>query len=142
MLVSRIRWLKDIFKLGIKAPITPDDIYKPKTSLESAKIVKTFIKIWSDELKNKNPSMLRLVFRIYGIRLIFWGMLNGISRTLMKSVKYFYRCDEQIVYLSLKKWDNKWFDDKVQQLLTIKLRIPGHSHVGVQRGTSCYSTFF
>lgn len=86
-----IRWLKGIFRLGIKAPITPDDIYKPKASLESEPIVDTFSKVWSDELKHKNPSLLRLVFRVFGIWLLFWGILTGISDTLLKSVKYFHR---------------------------------------------------
>lgn len=81
--------MKDIFKLGIKGPIPPDEIYKPKSTLESKKITDRFIQMWSDELKRKDPSVLRVIFNIYGVPLLFWGLSFSLLESAMRLVCYF-----------------------------------------------------
>lgn len=79
--------MKDVFKLGTKGPITPDEIYKPKSNLESRRITEKFVELWSEELKKKNPSVLRVVFKIYGFPLLSLGILFSILESSMRSVK-------------------------------------------------------
>ncbi|KAG4067325.1 hypothetical protein HA402_000316 [Bradysia odoriphaga] len=74
-------WTKDLFKRGMKGPIPPDEIYKPKSSLESKKITQKFIENWSDELKRKSPNLLRAIFRMYGASVLFWML----SFTILES---------------------------------------------------------
>lgn len=76
--------MKDIFELGLKGSITPDQIYKPKSSLESNKIVTQFVKSWTEELKNKHPSVLRVIFKIYGFSLIILGVMFSMVETSMR----------------------------------------------------------
>lgn len=80
--------MKDIFKLGIKGPIPPDEIYIPKSTLESKKITDRFIQMWSDELKRKKPSVLRVIFNIYGAPLLFWGLSFSLLESGMRFVLF------------------------------------------------------
>lgn len=78
--------MKDILKLGIKGPIPPDEIYKPKSTLECKVITDNFIQMWSDELKRKNPSVLRVIFKLYGTTLLFWGLTFSLLESAMRLV--------------------------------------------------------
>lgn len=80
--------MKDIFKLGIKGPIPPDEIYKPKSTLESKKVTGKFIEMWSDQLKQKNPSLLRVIFKYFGAQLLFWGLTFSIMESSMRLVSF------------------------------------------------------
>ncbi|XP_037030671.1 probable multidrug resistance-associated protein lethal(2)03659 [Bradysia coprophila] len=80
-------WTKDMFKLGMEGPIPPDEIYKPKSSLESKKITQKFIENWSDELKCKSPNLLRAIFRMYGAPVLFWGLSFSFLESAMKVVQ-------------------------------------------------------
>lgn len=78
------RWTKDIFRLGLKGPIPPDEIYRPKSTLESKKITDKFMENWTDELKRKNPNLLRAIFKIYGVPLLFWGLSFSLLESAMR----------------------------------------------------------
>ncbi|XP_037038321.1 probable multidrug resistance-associated protein lethal(2)03659 isoform X1 [Bradysia coprophila] len=77
-------WMKDVFKRGMKGPIPPDEIYRPKSTLESEKNTNTFIEKWSDELKLNSPSILRAIFKIYGAPLLLLGISFSILETAMR----------------------------------------------------------
>lgn len=81
--------MKDIFKLGLKGSISPEEIYKPKSELESKRITATFVELWSEELKNKKPSVLRVIFKNYGYSLIILGILFSVVETTMRLVNNF-----------------------------------------------------
>ncbi len=85
---NNFRWMKDIFRLGLKGPISPDEIYKPKATLESKRITDAFIEKWSEELKRENPSVLRVILKIYGVPLIFWGLTFCLMESAMRLDKY------------------------------------------------------
>lgn len=85
-----IRWMKDIFKLGLKGSILPEEIYKPKTALKSKTITAKFVELWSEELKNKHPSVLRVIFKSYGCSLLILGVLFSIIETTMRLVSTLY----------------------------------------------------
>ncbi|KAJ6637208.1 putative multidrug resistance-associated protein lethal [Pseudolycoriella hygida] len=77
-------WLKDIFKLGIKGPIPPDEVYKPKSTLESRKITQRFMELWSEESKRKNPQLLKVIFKMYGAPVLIWGLMFCVLETAMR----------------------------------------------------------
>lgn len=52
-------WIRDLYRTGLKRPITEDDIYEPLEDHESVKIADKFAELWQNELKRKNPSVLR-----------------------------------------------------------------------------------
>lgn len=66
--------MKDIYKLGTKGKLNTEDIYKIKSELAGKGITEEFIKLWSDEMKRKNPSMLKLMFNAFGKSVLFWGV--------------------------------------------------------------------
>lgn len=78
------RWMKDIFKLGLKGTISLDQTYKPKSSLESNRISTKFIKLWAKELKNDHPSVVRVIYKMYGFPLIILGVMFSIVETSMR----------------------------------------------------------
>lgn len=84
MLINR--WMKDLFKLGMKGPISPDEIYRPKSSLESETNSNKFVEKWSDELKRNSPSILRAIFKIYGVPLLLLGISFSIVESAMRWV--------------------------------------------------------
>lgn len=76
--------MKDIFKLGLKGSISPEEIYRPKSALESKIITSKFVELWSEELKNEQPSVLRVIFKNYGFSLVVLGALFSIVETTMR----------------------------------------------------------
>lgn len=76
--------MKDIFKLGLKGSISPEEIYRPKSALESKIITTKFVELWSEELKNEQPSVLRVIFKNYGCSLVVLGALFSIVETTMR----------------------------------------------------------
>lgn len=78
------RWLKNIFKLGNKGIIPLEEIYKPKSNLESKQITDSFIELWEEELTKKNPTVLRIIFKNYGCQYLFRGWSYSILEIGMK----------------------------------------------------------
>lgn len=70
----------------MKRPILPEEIYKPKSELESKTITDRFIQMWSNELKRKDPSVLRVIFNIYGTPLLFWGLTFSLLESVLRLV--------------------------------------------------------
>lgn len=79
--------MKDLFKLGLKGSISPEEIYKPKSALESKTITTKFVELWSEELKNKHPSVLKVIFKNYGGSLVILGALFSVVETTMRLVR-------------------------------------------------------
>lgn len=66
--------MKEIYKLGTKGILQPEDIYQIKSELASKSITEQFIKLWKDEMERKNPNMLRLLFKLFGKSVFLWGI--------------------------------------------------------------------
>ncbi len=75
------RWLKDIFKIGTKRPITDEDVYEVLDSHKSEDIVNQFSEKWDEELKKRNPSTMRLFYNMYGFWTIVVGLLFSLCET-------------------------------------------------------------
>lgn len=78
------RWMKDIYKLGTKGILQPEDIYQIKSELASKGITEEFIKLWKDEMKTKSPSMLRLLFKKFGKSVFLWGIMYSALDIAMR----------------------------------------------------------
>lgn len=77
-------WLKDLYRTGLKRPITDDDVYETINHHECEKVAQKFEKLWKDELATKNPSTLRMFYRAYGAPVIIIGLLFAICETVMR----------------------------------------------------------
>jgi ATP-binding cassette, subfamily C (CFTR/MRP), member 4 len=77
-------WLRSLYKIGLTRTITEDDIYETLKDHESEKIATKFTRLWSDELKKKNPSVLRMFYRAYGFWALLIGLMFSITETLIR----------------------------------------------------------
>lgn len=78
------RWLKPIFSIGLKRAIDDDDIYDVSNGMKSDQITEAFSKLWQLELKRKNPSIFRVVFKLYGCKMFICGIFYAIGETLAR----------------------------------------------------------
>lgn len=78
------RWMKDIYKLGTKGVLNPEDIYQLKSELGSKEITEKFIQLWADEMKRQNPSIFRLLYRNFGGSVLFWGICYSVLDIAMR----------------------------------------------------------
>lgn len=75
-------WLRSLYKTGLTRPITEDDIYETLKDHESEKIANKFTQLWTNEMKKKNPSVLRMFYNAYGFSAISIGLMFSIVETL------------------------------------------------------------
>lgn len=73
-----------MFKIGMKRAIEEEDIYAVPNDMQSDQNTKTFRKLWQMELKKKNPSILRVIFKLHGFSVLTIGMLFSIGETLAR----------------------------------------------------------
>jgi hypothetical protein len=77
-------WLRSLYKVGLTRTITEDDIYEILKDHESEKIATKFARLWSDELKKENPSVLRMFYRAYAFLAIAFAVLFSAIETLTR----------------------------------------------------------
>lgn len=80
-------WMKDLFRKGYQRPLTEDDLYDNKPTLNSQPLTNKFLKLWNDELTREKPSIFRMLFRAYGTLLIIMGVLYCVLETGCKVVQ-------------------------------------------------------
>lgn len=78
------RWLKDTFKIGIKRELEEHEIYEVTNSLRSDKNTEEFVTLWDEELKKPSPSILRLMFKLHGCGILFWGLMFSFFETFAR----------------------------------------------------------
>lgn len=71
-----------MFKIGLKRGIENDEIYEVTDTLRSERNTAVFAKAWESELKRKNPSMWRVMLKIYGFNVFSVSILFTIADTL------------------------------------------------------------
>lgn len=77
-------WLIDLYKAGMTRTITEQDVYKSIDHHECDRIAGKFTKIWDEELKQKNPSTIRMFCKAYGFPVITYGLLFSILETFLR----------------------------------------------------------
>lgn len=59
------RWLKDLFKIGLKKEILEDDLYKVCRDHNSKKVSRRFEMLWEEEMLKQRPSLIRVTLKVY-----------------------------------------------------------------------------
>lgn len=85
MFVNRIiRWLKDLFKVGLKRQIVEEDIYECNENHTSDSATKKFEMLWEDEQNKENPSLVRVALKTFWLRVFFVGIFYATFETCCK----------------------------------------------------------
>ncbi|XP_029346622.1 probable multidrug resistance-associated protein lethal(2)03659 [Acyrthosiphon pisum] len=77
-------WILKLVKKGLKKELDVIDLYTILDEDSSALLGSKLKKIWSNELKNatkknKKPSFLKALFRMFGLKLIIYGVYLAIT---------------------------------------------------------------
>lgn len=76
------RWLKPIITTGLRRAIQENDIYAVKTDMRSDLNTEELTKLWELECQQKQePSLFRILFKIYLCKVFFIGILFSIGVT-------------------------------------------------------------
>lgn len=73
------RWLKPLFKIGYERELDEDDIYAIPDGMQSAQNTETLAQEWDIELKRTNPSIIRVILRLYGYKAISVTFLFAVA---------------------------------------------------------------
>ncbi|EDW98328.1 probable multidrug resistance-associated protein lethal(2)03659 [Drosophila yakuba] len=79
-------WMRDLFKRGLQGPLTDEELYQHRKTLDSERVTNKFAELWDDELKRNNPSVVRMILRAYGKIFLPMGLAFSISETICKSL--------------------------------------------------------
>lgn len=82
-LIFHLRWMRRIFATGVKRPIEDDDVYAVPHDLQCEKSTLEFANLWNLELKKSNPSIFRVIFKLY-YKLILIGTIFATFETIAK----------------------------------------------------------
>lgn len=73
-----------MFTTGLSRTIEEEDIYDVKNNMRSDENTEKFTKCWQMELKKKKPSILRVIFKVYGFNFIILMVLFLIAETFAR----------------------------------------------------------
>lgn len=71
-------------RLGMKREINEDDIYAVTNDMRSDKNTEAFENEWQLELEKKNPSLVRVIMKLYGYRVITISTIVAVVNTLVR----------------------------------------------------------
>lgn len=78
------RWLRPLVKTSLTRDLNEDDIYEARDSMQSAQITDAFERLWQLELDKKNPSIIRVMFKLYGFEVLLITFLYSIASTTVR----------------------------------------------------------
>lgn len=73
-----------MFAIGLKRAIEEDDIYAVTSDMRSEQNTEAFSKLWNLELKKNNPSIFRVMWKLYGLKVLPVGLIYSIGETLAR----------------------------------------------------------
>lgn len=76
--------MKPLLQIGLKRSIEDDDIYAVGNSMRSDQNTDIFDKLWEQELKKANPSILRVIFKTHLYKVFIFGSLFSIVDIISK----------------------------------------------------------
>lgn len=84
--LSRITywWLRNIFYKGYRKPIDESDVFACLKEHESEDLHEKFKVLWSEEKVRKKPSMLKVFYRAFGPKTLFWGLAFSCVESLIR----------------------------------------------------------
>ncbi|GAB0093527.1 probable multidrug resistance-associated protein lethal(2)03659 [Sergentomyia squamirostris] len=80
-------WLKQLYKMGMKRPIEDEDVYETLPEHRCENLSNKFTKWWEEELKNKSPSLVRMIARAYGRNILIFGLLCSLTESGLRIVQ-------------------------------------------------------
>lgn len=81
-MINDFRYLRGLFKMGTSRSITEEDVYENLDEHKYDPIVQKFSVLWDEELKKKDPSVLRMFMKAYGFVTIGLGLLFSVIETV------------------------------------------------------------
>ena len=78
------RWLKDLFKIGLKRQIIEDDISECSKKHTSDKVTRHFEMLWEEEMLKSKPSLIRVATKVFWLKVIIVGFFFAIFETFCK----------------------------------------------------------
>ena len=79
-----IRWLKDLFKIGLKRQIVEEDIYECYQEHSSDEVTRNFEMLWEEEQTKPKPSLVRVATKTFWLRVIIVGIFFGTFESCCK----------------------------------------------------------
>lgn len=73
-----------MLKIGLNRGIEEDDIYDVINNMRSDHNTEEFAKCWELELKKTNPSIIRVIFKLQGNKIVVAGILSTIVEAIAK----------------------------------------------------------
>lgn len=70
-----------MFRMGMRRTIEEEDIYEVKNGMQSDRNTERFAELWQLELKKKNPSILRVIFKVFGLKFSVFALLFLVAET-------------------------------------------------------------
>ncbi|KAL5288615.1 ABCC4.2 family protein [Megaselia abdita] len=80
-------WMKEMFTKGCQGPIREEDLYKIDSQFESDKLSEKFNNLWSQEKCRPKPSIARVVWRAFGVKVLLVGVIYAIVQTITSSLQ-------------------------------------------------------
>ncbi|KAL5283205.1 ABCC4.2 family protein [Megaselia abdita] len=80
-------WTRHIIRKGYSQPLNESDIYENHPDFDSSRITHKFTNLWEEELKTSNPSVLRIIYKGYGMSIIFFGLLFQLTETVGRVIE-------------------------------------------------------
>lgn len=71
--------MRSLLNTGLKRELNEDDIYAPLDSMQSAQNTDAFAKQWEIELEKGNPSIIRVIWKLYGFEAFVVPLLIAIT---------------------------------------------------------------
>lgn len=82
-----IRWLRDLFKVGLKRQIIEEDIYECSPKYSSDEVTKRFEMLWEDEQLKPQPSLIKVALKTFWMPVIVVGFFFAVFETCCKYLK-------------------------------------------------------
>lgn len=73
-----------MFSIGLKRSIEENDIYEVTNDMRSDSNTERFAQLWDEEVKKKNPSIFRVMFKLHLYKLLPFGILYAIGETIAR----------------------------------------------------------
>lgn len=73
-----------MFSIGLKRSIDESDICEVTHDMRSDENTERFAQLWDEEVKKKNPSIFRVMFKLHLYKLLPIGILYAIGETIAR----------------------------------------------------------
>lgn len=73
-----------MFAIGLHRSIEEDDIYEVNNDMKSESNTEAFAKLWELECKKKEPSLFRVMFKMYLYKVLPVGFLFAVAETIAR----------------------------------------------------------